>query len=874
MIQEDVKHQIMEACAVFLAETCASSDAGARKFAKFMFTTGFVGQLIDELPQLSSNKSPFVNAMVIYLTEMLKQNKYEAAIRPGVPAAVLALCHEHSSLGEAAAQALESVVLDERSGTLSMMATPKDLDLEASVTAVGWARKHEKIADITLERRLALRYLTAWTVGGGSAMAHILARKHNLGPTLAETAAAPFDSTARECAALMLALACHTPHHDLPFLRMDMWLYPLACFCADAGIDGDNETVKISLRAMEACLKKGVPVPEGLYRHALAPLLKHTYSIDAWGKADVAAVIAALAPSGVIPLDQRLSWVERLMADAMNESSSDSNREMVSAISALCTSDMDGLHVLHSWLASLIVTLSLASTEKATATRQDKTPKEAHEESIAQQMEEGDGEFKGGRINPAYARGIASDILQISDRLGHYTEPPASAEEWLSPAAIATYPAISAVVDEELADAAVRRGLEVLSMFVSIDKEHMPRFIRAGGLHLLHRLLEHSPRSISRIVANLLATLSIDPLGAAAIKNFSPFDRKEEQVHFDWISWCNEVLSTSTSPLSSYEDCETLSSAAKVLINVRLPTGGYRLHQGVHLFDPRQPHHAALLLDNNQNSVAMDVVFVHGIRGGAFETWRRGRSLESMDTSNCWPAAWLAPALGPRVRLLTIEYSAPASAWDKSSGNTLDGPLEATAKELSTKLIAAGVGARPVVFITHSMGGLVVKEMLARSWLPPFSAVGLVFYSVPHAGSRLADLGWSLRFVGASPAKAVGNLTTGQANLETLNRTIAGMSRRGLSVLSLSEGLPMRLSPPRMFHINAHVVPHESAYPGYGDFAVLDHHDHVTVCKPSSMDDPAYSLVYGFIRKRLDELELDKATRQGEETLEQLAVLP
>ena len=66
---------------------------------------------------------------------------------------------------------------------------------------------------------------------------------------------------------------------------------------------------------------------------------------------------------------------------------------------------------------------------------------------------------------------------------------------------------------------------------------------------------------------------------------------------------------------------------------------------------------------------AIDVVFVHGIRGGSFASWRsirlpRHRAGDGpMSHRDCWPSAWLARDC-PEARLLSLEYAAPASGWE------------------------------------------------------------------------------------------------------------------------------------------------------------------------------------------------------------------
>lgn len=73
----------------------------------------------------------------------------------------------------------------------------------------------------------------------------------------------------------------------------------------------------------------------------------------------------------------------------------------------------------------------------------------------------------------------------------------------------------------------------------------------------------------------------------------------------------------------------------------------------------------------------IDIVFVHGIRGGPFVTWRRVRTAKTLDpnTGNlqmavpdmrhdlCWPTVWLKGDI-PGARLLSLEYAAPASGWE------------------------------------------------------------------------------------------------------------------------------------------------------------------------------------------------------------------
>ncbi|KAM0060716.1 putative armadillo-like helical, alpha/Beta hydrolase [Helianthus debilis subsp. tardiflorus] len=259
---------------------------------------------------------------------------------------------------------------------------------------------------------------------------------------------------------------------------------------------------------------------------------------------------------------------------------------------------------------------------------------------------------------------------------------------------------------------------------------------------------------------------------------------------------------------------------------------------------------------------SFDVVFVHGLRGGPFKSWRlsecksssKSGLVEKIDEEagkhgTFWPAEWLSADF-PHARMFTLKYKTNLTQW---SGSSL--PLQEVSSMLLDRLITAGIGDRPVVFVTHSMGGLVVKQMLHQARTEKRddivnNTIGVVFYSCPHFGSKLADLPWRMGFV-LRPAPTIGELRSGSPRLLKLNDFIRRLHKIGaLDVLSFCEtkvtpivegygGWAFRLE----------IVPIESSYPGYGKLVVLESTDHVNSCKPITKSDPSYSETLHLLHK-------------------------
>lgn len=134
-----------------------------------------------------------------------------------------------------------------------------------------------------------------------------------------------------------------------------------------------------------------------------------------------------------------------------------------------------------------------------------------------------------------------------------------------------------------------------------------------------------------------------------------------------------------------------------------------------------------------QNGV-VDIVAIHGLGGHAYNTWT--------DREKLWLRDFL-PSQIPNARIMSYGYNS-AVAFSKSVAG-----IEEFAEDLLNRLdnerATAEERARPIIFICHSLGGILVKKalILAHERSSFYSALlqriwGLVFMGTPHRGSDVA----------------------------------------------------------------------------------------------------------------------------------------
>ncbi|WP_410599057.1 esterase/lipase family protein [Amycolatopsis sp. lyj-90] len=230
----------------------------------------------------------------------------------------------------------------------------------------------------------------------------------------------------------------------------------------------------------------------------------------------------------------------------------------------------------------------------------------------------------------------------------------------------------------------------------------------------------------------------------------------------------------------------------------------------------------------------LDVVFVHGLDGDALKSWSTKRK------GSFWPE-WLCRDI-TGLSVWSLGYDAASSRW---LGHAM--PIQDRAINLLALLESRGIGQRPLCFVTHSMGGLVVKEMLlhaadGRADYTEFATAtrGVVFLATPHTGSDIVTQAvFQALSVVYRKTKAVDALERNSAHLRQLNTRY-----RNWAVDQTTE-IEHKIFYETLRTKGVHVVDAGSADPAIpGQTAIPVDTNHIDICKPSTPSD----LVYGQIK--------------------------
>ena len=240
----------------------------------------------------------------------------------------------------------------------------------------------------------------------------------------------------------------------------------------------------------------------------------------------------------------------------------------------------------------------------------------------------------------------------------------------------------------------------------------------------------------------------------------------------------------------------------------------------------------------DQTDCAGDVVFVHGLQGDGYKTWHPENNANAY-----WPTL-LGNDLTD-LRIWSLQYDASITHW--FGGQAM--ALTDRALEILNRLTAQGLGDRPLVFVTHSLGGLVIKQILRTAqdngcsnsdWYAILeNTKGIVFLSTPHHGSKCVDWVNYFKYFVRSTA-VMDDLTKYNNSLSDLNRWYRANST--------AIGITTQVYYEKQDTKNVRVVDQQSADPGItGVVPIPIDANHTSISKAANTTNSVYVGVRNFI---------------------------
>ncbi|KAH7153371.1 hypothetical protein EDB81DRAFT_687534 [Dactylonectria macrodidyma] len=274
----------------------------------------------------------------------------------------------------------------------------------------------------------------------------------------------------------------------------------------------------------------------------------------------------------------------------------------------------------------------------------------------------------------------------------------------------------------------------------------------------------------------------------------------------------------------------------------------------------------------------INVIFVHGLRGHPKRTWGRGsdhsndagptntttkRSLKALfqrdrqasgsaaPSRPFWPYEFLQDD-APEARIWTYGYNADVVdvAFQAQSKNS----ISQHGRDLAVQFERDIGNEDPVLFIAHSLGGIVVKDAIRRSKICRSQTKLIVFLGTPHRGSpyvEWAGIAMNLARLALRDAnkKVVETLAVDSEVLENIHEEFCTIVyESGIKIHSFQEARP----PSGVKGLQGKVVDDHSSRLGLPraiETVESIDADHGQMTKFARKEDPGYRAIFGVVKQ-------------------------
>ncbi|MCJ1399212.1 hypothetical protein MMC11_002414 [Xylographa trunciseda] len=239
----------------------------------------------------------------------------------------------------------------------------------------------------------------------------------------------------------------------------------------------------------------------------------------------------------------------------------------------------------------------------------------------------------------------------------------------------------------------------------------------------------------------------------------------------------------------------------------------------------------------------VDIIAVHGLRGHAFDTW-------TCNDDTGTPKLWLRDFLPQQISARVMSYGYNSAAAFTTSVAGIEDFALMLLNEIRFKRSTIQEKARPIIFVCHSLGGIVVKKalILAHEDVSTHSNIlqsvrGLCFMGVPHRGS---DAAWWADYVTNIFTITTFGTSTNPQLLVDLTKESTTLMKISTQFIHRSKDLLIYTfyELDKIKGMNTLIVDKHSALLRLtNETSVPVQANHRTICKFSSVNSQAYQLV-------------------------------